>query len=397
MAGRSLLLSLVLEGVCRSTASDTAFVASTLSARRHCHGCEGRTQRARRGSACRMGGGKGDAVNKAVAAGLLGLQLMSTPLALVTSGRPGGSPLPRLEMVPAAAQAREAPARKEPRTTEEEMILEVEKFDLKTKVEGNLKKQSKVKPAPLPEELKAPKKGKQSPRVKLVPVSTDKLAKSVETIQGLAPYLDEVEYLITARSWDYLKGFLGVFATCEEDFVSLIDGMYPTDRPVDVSARDSMQLEAQNVFLAVDDLYHASMSKKVKSSEKAYVKLALSYDRFLKAGNIVPIYDPVSSTEKFFSDIPDEMLSYERDSKVPLAVRDAVLILKGPDKGRTAIIVGIVSSRNQAVVRVGGNQRREMRVLDLADIARTLPDNPKAGGAGGGGGGGGGGNLASKK
>ena len=64
-----------------------------------------------------------------------------------------------------------------------------------------------------------------------------------------------MEYLITARSWDYLKGFLGVFASCEEDFVSLIDGMYPTEKPADVSARDSMQLEAQNVFLAVDDLY----------------------------------------------------------------------------------------------------------------------------------------------
>ncbi|CAM9868966.1 unnamed protein product, partial [Hapterophycus canaliculatus] len=249
MAGRSLLLFLVLEAICRSTASDCAFVASTLSARRHRHGNEGRIQRARRGFVCSMGGGRDAVVNKAVAAGLLGLQLLSMPLTLVTSGRPGGSALPGLDVMPAAAQAREA------RTTEEEMILEVEKFDLKTQVEGNLKKQSKTKPAPLPKELQTPKKGKQSPRVKLVPVSTDKLAKSVETIQGLAPYLDEVEYLITARSWDYLKGFLGVFATCEEDFVSLIDGMYPTDRPVDVSARDSMQLEAQNVFLAVDDLY----------------------------------------------------------------------------------------------------------------------------------------------
>lgn len=69
---------------------------------------------------------------------------------------------------------------------------------------------------------------------------------------------DEVEYLITARKWDYLKGFLGVFASCEGDFVDLIDGMYPTSIPSDVSARDSMQYEAQNVFLAVDDLYQAS-------------------------------------------------------------------------------------------------------------------------------------------
>lgn len=67
-----------------------------------------------------------------------------------------------------------------------------------------------------------------------------------------------MEYLITARNWDYLKGFLGVFASCEGDFVTLIDGMYPTSIPSDVSARDSMQYEAQNVFLAVDDLYQAS-------------------------------------------------------------------------------------------------------------------------------------------
>lgn len=66
---------------------------------------------------------------------------------------------------------------------------------------------------------------------------------------------DEVEYLITARKWDYLKGFLGVFASCEQDFVELIEGMFPSSRPAAVSARDAMQLEAQNIYLAVDDLY----------------------------------------------------------------------------------------------------------------------------------------------
>lgn len=54
-----------------------------------------------------------------------------------------------------------------------------------------------------------------------------------------------------------------------------------------------------------------------------------------------------------------------------------VLILKGPDKGRTAIIVGIINSRNQAVVRVDGVLTREMRVVELTDIARQLPDDPK--------------------
>lgn len=31
------------------------------------------------------------------------------------------------------------------------------------------------------------------------------------------------------------------------------------------------------------------MSKKIKGAEKAYVKLALAYDRFMKAGQIVPM------------------------------------------------------------------------------------------------------------
>ena len=192
-------------------------------------------------------------------------------------------------------------------------------------------------------------------------------------------------------------------------------------------------------------------------------------------------YDPVSSTEKFFSNIPDEMLRYERDSKVPLEVRDAVrqrleemrtmsrptldqrlflaarkhadimikirdiwstrlaveewtlckvdfidvfprspryyhragadgfvqkrstakwrhrvlafflplrrvlrwdvigpkvLILKGPDMGRTGRIVGIIKSRSEAIVRVDGTTR-EMRILELSDIARQLPDDSK--------------------
>ncbi|CAM9603119.1 unnamed protein product [Laminaria digitata] len=393
MAGRSLLLLLVLEGIWRSAASESAFVSLAVYSRGR--GAQQQQQRARHYT-CDMqaggGGGEGrsSTATKAVAAGLLGLQLLGMPLAVVGSRQArsgGGATLAELEVVVSEAGARA------PQTTQEELIgeQEVEKLELKTEVEGNLKKQSNTKrgkgndmimqhhiiyPAPLPDELKTPAKGKESPRVKLVVVSSARLTKSVETIQGLSPYLDEVEYLITARSWDYLKGFLGVFASCEEDFVSLIDGMYPTEKPADVSARDSMQLEAQNVFLAVDDLYQASMSKKVKSAEKAYVKLALAYDRFMKAGDISPIYDPVSSTEKFFNDIPDDMLRYERNSKVPLDIRDAVLVLKGPDKGRTGKIVGIINSRNEAIVRMDGTTR-EMRILELTDIARQLPDDPK--------------------
>lgn len=51
-----------------------------------------------------------------------------------------------------------------------------------------------------------------------------------------------------------------------------------------------------------------------------------------------------------------------------------MLILKGPDKGRTAHIVGIIKSRSEAIVRIDGKVR-EMRILELNDIARTLRDD----------------------
>lgn len=65
-----------------------------------------------------------------------------------------------------------------------------------------------------------------------------------------------------------------------------------------------------------------------------------------------------------------------------------VLILKGPDKGRTGKIVGIIKSRNEGIVRIDGTTR-EMRILELTDIARQLPEDPKMAGAGAGAAGGG--------
>lgn len=65
-------------------------------------------------------GGRGDVVTKAVAAGLLGLQLLGMPIALVArQAAVAGVTLPRLELV--TAGAKEAVG-KSPPTIEEEMI-----------------------------------------------------------------------------------------------------------------------------------------------------------------------------------------------------------------------------------------------------------------------------------
>lgn len=68
------------------------------------------------------GEGRGYVVNKAVAAGLLGLQLLSLPFAVVSSSRhPRGVGLPDLQMMVSAAAQAKAP---KTLTQEEEMIRE---------------------------------------------------------------------------------------------------------------------------------------------------------------------------------------------------------------------------------------------------------------------------------
>eukprot|EP00953_Heterococcus_sp_UTEX-ZZ885_P036511 18799-Heterococcus_DN1.PRE.5 len=127
-----------------------------------------------------------------------------------------------------------------------------------------------------------------------------------------------------------------------------------------------MQYEAQNIFLALDDLNQAARYKRVKPAEKSYVKLALAYDRFLKAGGLVT-YDPITSTEPFYSSIPDSDLLY--DTKPP-EVKDAILILKGPDKGRTGRLIGIIKSRSEGIVKT--DHDKGVKLLLLSDIAKQL-------------------------
>ena len=118
-------------------------------------------------------------------------------------------------------------------------------------------------------------------------------------------YLDELEQKLFARKWDALGTYIGVFSRQEAAFVTLIDdvergfeqpGAPGVVAPAPLAAspeaarlagqRDSMQFEAQQVFLSLDELNRGVATKSVDRSERAYVRLALAYDRFLKAADL---------------------------------------------------------------------------------------------------------------
>eukprot|EP00953_Heterococcus_sp_UTEX-ZZ885_P036518 18800-Heterococcus_DN1.PRE.5 len=117
------------------------------------------------------------------------------------------------------------------------MEQEVESLNQQTQIEqklgeeGSMQRKQNRKPKGN-EKANLPFVGKKED-FNMVPVRDSQLEVAVKKIQGLSPYLDEVEYLISAKNWNYLQGFLGVFAEQETEFVDLIDGLYPTENPAD--------------------------------------------------------------------------------------------------------------------------------------------------------------------
>lgn len=195
-----------------------------------------------------------------------------------------------------------------------------------------------------------------------------------ERVLTLAAYLDEIERDLFSKNWDNLQVYLYTFAEQENAFAILIDFIFPENTKLDQSEREALSAEAKAMFLALDDLREAAKYKQFKAAEISYAKLLLSYDRFLKAGDLYPTYDPITSTEVFFKDTPKYTLRY--DSKAKVQVLDRVLMTEGPDMGKTGTTINIDGNNEYAVVKLDkdGKAYNEVKYVKLKMLAKTLDD-----------------------
>lgn len=70
---------------------------------------------------------------------------------------------------------------------------------------------------------------------------------------------------------------------------------------------------------------------------RTYTNLLLSYDRFLKAGDLYPVYDPIPSYEVLYRTTPLTALPFDRSRAVRMG--DQVVLTQGPDMGKTGVVV----------------------------------------------------------
>jgi hypothetical protein len=211
------------------------------------------------------------------------------------------------------------------------------------------------------------------PLVTVSPI--DLVDQAKERILTLKAYIDEAERELFNKDWDNLLIYLNIITEQDEEFALLIDNLFPSDDLLDASTREAMTYEAQSLYLALDDLKKAAKDGYFQPAQNAYAKLLLSYDRFLKAGNLYPTYDPITSTEIFFADTPRSTLPFDTKSKIK--DMDHVILTSGPDMGKTGVAIYLDRERQKAVVKFDkdGKVYQEVKVVKFDMLAKaSVPD-----------------------
>jgi hypothetical protein len=102
--------------------------------------------------------------------------------------------------------------------------------------------------------------------------------------------------------------------------------------------------------------------------------MALHFDRYLHVGGLYTYYDDSVSMEPFFNGISEDSLVYDDPKKHPSEVRDLIVLVKGPDKGKTGIVIGVYpDGSNNCVVKLDKFKgMREIRVVSRLWAAKRL-------------------------
>jgi hypothetical protein len=191
-----------------------------------------------------------------------------------------------------------------------------------------------------------------------------------DRVLTLKAYLDEAQRDMVSRNWENLQVYIFTFAEQEDAFVGLINGLFPQDDPLDRAAREALSFEAQSMFVNLDDLREAAKVGNVPKAQRAYASLLLSYDRFLKAGDMYETYDPITSTAIFFKDQPLSTLEFDKEAKVQ--VYDSVLLLSGPDMGKTGTVINIEGDNVVLQLDKDGKAYQEVKQVKLDTLAKAI-------------------------
>lgn len=196
-------------------------------------------------------------------------------------------------------------------------------------------------------------------------------------IRTICQVMDELQRDLMQERWDLVETYPVKLRSYVPVFTTYTDASFPSDEATDKSLRVALRYEVGRFFASLERLRQATSRRALDEAYIAYSEMALHFDRYLHTGNLYTYEDPLISTEPFFRGVKDEDLVYADPKKDPPEVRDLIVLCKGPDKGKTGIVIGIYKDGTKnCVVKLDKYRSvygiREIRVVPILWAAKRL-------------------------
>lgn len=185
--------------------------------------------------------------------------------------------------------------------------------------------------------------------------------------------------------WEVLGTYPKIFRAYSPLLTAYTDRAFPTQDPVDVALRYALRYEIGAFYNGVKDLETAIDKRFQRQAQRAVAKMSLSYDHYLKAGDLFDQYDADRSenTDSYYGNKYDELsqsqFSFIAPSIEAPGLQDEIVLTKGPDKGRVGTMLWISKGEQAtsitAIVKFqrGASGHSEVKAYPYSLVAKTTP------------------------
>lgn len=159
-------------------------------------------------------------------------------------------------------------------------------------------------------------------------------------LRSISRDLDKLQEDVFSEDYDSVLEYKPVLQKYVPLFTEYTDSVFPGDSAAGRASRVAMRYEVGKFYGAIDRLDKAARQKSLEPMQKAFADMSLAFDRYVKAGDLYAGIDPIVSTELFYQGISDNSLKYLSPLTFPPQIKDPILLIAGPDKGRTGVMIG---------------------------------------------------------
>lgn len=185
---------------------------------------------------------------------------------------------------------------------------------------------------------------------------------------------DELQRDLMQEKWEKVEAYPAQLRSYVPVFTAYTDSAFPSDAPTDKGLRVALRYEVGRFFASVERFRQATSRRALDEAYVAFSDMSLHLDRYLRVGGLYTYYDDTITLEPYYKGISESALVYSDPKKDPPEVRDLVVMVKGPDKGKTGIVIGIYrDGTNRIAVKLDRYKgMREIRVVNNFWVAKRL-------------------------